>query len=138
MTTIFNGLRDLIKMKIKWDFFVNLSFADLPVTSNEHLVQFLNKHRNKNFMKSHGREPDKFIKKQGLDRVFLECENHMWRLSERSTPEGIIIDGGSDWIALNYDFSNYVIESMDQNLAQLKTWFNYTLLPAESFFHTGN
>ena len=138
LTTIFNGLRDLIKMKIKWDFFVNLSFADLPVTSNEHLVQFLNKHRNKNFMKSHGREPDKFIKKQGLDRVFLECENHMWRLSERSTPEGIIIDGGSDWIALNYDFSNYVIESMDQNLAQLKTWFNYTLLPAESFFHTGN
>merc|ERR1711935_97695 len=60
----------------------------------------------------------------------------MWRLSERTTPEGIIIDGGSDWIALNYGFSNYVIESADQNLAQLKTWFNYTLLPAESFFHT--
>ena len=88
-------------------------------------------------MKSHGREAAKFIKKQGLDRVFLECENHMWRITERKTPEGIIIDGGSDWIALNYEFSKYLIESTDQNLEELKTWFNYTLLPAESFFHTG-
>ena len=62
----------------------------------------------------------------------------MWRISERPTPEGIIIDGGSDWIALNYEFSKYIIESQDDNLAQLKTWFNYTLLPAESFFHTGD
>ena len=50
LTTIFSGLSDLIKRDtIKWDFFINLSFADLPVKSNSHLVQFLNKHRNMNF-----------------------------------------------------------------------------------------
>ena len=82
-------------------------------------------------------EAEKFIKKQGLDRVFLECENHMWRIGERPTPQGIIIDGGSDWITLNYKFSKYLIESNEQALNDFKTWFNYTLLPAESFFHTG-
>ena len=85
----------------------------------------------------HPFEAEKFIKKQGLDRVFLECENHMWRIGERPTPEGIIIDGGSDWITLSYKFSKYLIESNDQALNDFKTWFNYTLLPAESFFHTG-
>jgi protein xylosyltransferase len=58
------GLTDLVRPHRKWDFFINLSFADLPVKSNDHMVQFLNKHRDKNFMKSHGREADKFVKKQ--------------------------------------------------------------------------
>ena len=69
----------------------------------------------------------------------IQFLQHTYELqfTERKTPSGIIIDGGSDWIALNYEFSKYVIESKDQNLEELKTWFNYTLLPAESFFHTG-
>jgi protein xylosyltransferase len=61
----------------------------------------------------------------------------MWRLGERELPKGIIVDGGSDWIALNRKFSDYLVNSKSKELAQFKTWFNYTLLPAESFFHTG-
>ena len=61
----------------------------------------------------------------------------MWRIGERPIPEGMVVDGGSDWIALNYEFSKYIIESEDHHLNQMKLWFNYTLLPAESFFHTG-
>ena len=136
LTTIFRGLTDMVEKQYKWDFFINLSFADFPVKSNDDLVQFLFKYRDKNFMKSHGREPEKFITKHGLDRVFFECDNHMYRISERKTPIGIEIDGGSDWIALNREFSEWLVFSKDENLEQLKVWFNYTLLPAESFFHT--
>ena len=78
-----------------------------------------------------------FYKIQGLNRVFLECENHMWRLAERDLPQGVTIDGGSDWIALNRKFATFLVESDSEQLAQFKVWFNYTLLPAESFFHTG-
>ena len=35
--------------------------------------------RENNFVKGHGREQDKFVKKQGLDKTFYECDNHMWR-----------------------------------------------------------
>ena len=35
--------------------------------------------RENNFVKGHGREQDKFVKKQGLDKTFFECDNHMWR-----------------------------------------------------------
>lgn len=38
----------------------------------------------------------RFIKKQGLDRLFHECDSHMWRLGERQIPAGIVVDGVSD------------------------------------------
>eukprot|EP00058_Branchiostoma_floridae_P018098 XP_002603587.1 hypothetical protein BRAFLDRAFT_93129 [Branchiostoma floridae] len=93
----------------KWDFFINLSGTDYPT---------------------------KFIKKQGLDRVFYECDTHMWRLGDRKIPEGILIDGGSDWVALNRAFCDYVTSSDDELVTSLKHFYKYTLLPAESFFHT--
>ena len=61
----------------------------------------------------------------------------MWRLGERELPKGIIVDGGSDWIALNRNFVNFLINGGNEQVEQFKVWFNYTLLPAESFFHTG-
>ena len=67
--------------------------------------------RESNFVKGHGREQDKFVKKQGLDKTFYECDTHMWRLGERTLPSGVQIDGGSDWICLNRNFANYVVNS---------------------------
>ena len=62
-------------------------------------------------MKGHGREQDKFVKKQGLDKTFYECDHHMWRLGDRTVPAGVQIDGGSDWICLNREFAKYVVYS---------------------------
>ncbi|XP_055475092.1 xylosyltransferase 1-like, partial [Psammomys obesus] len=77
-----------------------------------------------------------FIRKQGLDRLFLECDAHMWRLGDRRIPEGIAVDGGSDWFLLNRKFVEYVAFSTDDLVTKMKQFYSYTLLPAESFFHT--
>ncbi|XP_062264233.1 xylosyltransferase 2 isoform X2 [Platichthys flesus] len=130
-------MQDLLSMMDwKWDFFVNLSATDFPTRTNDELVAFLSQHRDKNFLKSHGRENARFIKKQGLDRLFHECDNHMWRLGERSIPEGLEVSGGSDWFALTRRFVEYVINSQDDLVTGLKQFYSYALLPAESFFHT--
>lgn len=93
----------------------------------------MNKERN--FVKSHGREVQRFIQKQGLDKTFVECEAHMWRAGDRNLPWGIAMDGGSDWIALSRPFVTYVTsERKDQLLTGLLTVFKYTLLPAEVCF----
>ncbi|KAJ8246434.1 hypothetical protein GJAV_G00267700 [Gymnothorax javanicus] len=106
LETYLRSMQDLLSMlDWKWDFFINLSATDFPTRTNEELVTFLSQYRDKNFLKSHGRENTRFIKKQGLDRLFHECDSHMWRLGERAIPQGL-------------DF------------------YTYTLLPAESFFHT--
>uniref|UniRef100_A0A3Q2Y4M4 Xylosyltransferase 2 n=1 Tax=Hippocampus comes TaxID=109280 RepID=A0A3Q2Y4M4_HIPCM len=131
------SMTDLLSMMDwKWDFFINLSGTDFPTRTNDELVAFLSQHRDKNFLKSHGRENARFIKKQGLDRLFHECDNHMWRLGERNIPEGLEVSGGSDWFALTRRFVEYVINSQDELVSGLKQFYSYTLLPAESFFHT--
>ncbi|KAM9783706.1 xylosyltransferase 1-like [Syngnathus typhle] len=131
------AMEDLLDMHDwSWDFFVNLSAADYPVRTNDQLVSFLSKYRHLNFIKSHGRDNTRFIRKQGLDRLFLECDTHMWRLGDRKIPEGIAVDGGSDWFLLNRAFVEYVVRSTDELVAGLKRFYAFTLLPAESFFHT--
>uniref|UniRef100_A0A665V5G2 Xylosyltransferase 2 n=1 Tax=Echeneis naucrates TaxID=173247 RepID=A0A665V5G2_ECHNA len=131
------SMQDLLSiLDWKWDIFINLSGTDFPTRTNDELVTFLSLHKDKNFLKSHGRENARFIKKQGLDRLFHECDNHMWRLGERNIPEGLEVSGGSDWFALTRRFVEYVINSQDDLVSGLKQFYSYALLPAESFFHT--
>eukprot|EP00090_Calanus_glacialis_P003355 TRINITY_DN12484_c0_g1_i5.p1 TRINITY_DN12484_c0_g1~~TRINITY_DN12484_c0_g1_i5.p1 ORF type:complete len:892 (-),score=268.22 TRINITY_DN12484_c0_g1_i5:184-2859(-) len=138
LAMLLSAMQELVEMKDwpDWDFVLNLSESDYPVKTQEELVTFLSTNRGNNFVKGHGREPDKFIKKQGLDKTFYECDTHMWRLGPRTLPLGVQIDGGSDWICLNREFATHVIQSQDELLVGLKKIFSHTLLPAESFFHT--
>lgn len=73
----------------------------------------------------------RFIRKQGLDRLFYECDTHMWRLGDRRIPDGVSVDGGSDWFLLNRMFVEYVINSKDDLVTNMKRFYAYTLLPAE-------
>ncbi|XP_062999541.1 xylosyltransferase 1 [Elgaria multicarinata webbii] len=137
LSTYLQSMQDLMEMKDwQWDFFINLSAADYPIRTNDQLVAFLSRYRDMNFLKSHGRDNARFIRKQGLDRLFLECDTHMWRLGDRKIPEGITVDGGSDWFLLNRKFVEYVTFSNDDLVTKMKRFYSYTLLPAESFFHT--
>lgn len=136
LTMLLTSMKDFINFGWQWDFVINLSESDFPIKSLENMESFLSANKGLNFVKSHGREVQRFIKKQGLDKTFIECETHMWRVGERKLPRGIIIDGGSDWIALSPEFVSYIIGEKDELLAGLDIVFQHTLLPAESFFHT--
>lgn len=134
---LLSSMRELLSSNWQWDFVINLSESDYPVKTGDKLVEFLTANKGKNFVKSHGREVQRFIQKQGLDKTFVECDTHMWRVGDRKLPWGIQIDGGSDWIALSREFVAYAASDEPDELVQgLRVVFNYTLLPAESFFHT--
>lgn len=138
LTMLLQCMDDLLKSSYQWDFVINLSESDFPVKKLEKLEEFLTANRNRNFVKSHGRETQRFIQKQGLDKTFVECDTHMWRIGDRKLPTGIQIDGGSDWIGLSKPFVEYVLNNKDTDelLKGLLVIFRHTLLPAESFFHT--
>jgi protein xylosyltransferase len=115
-----------------------LYFIILFYRTNNQLVDFLTANKGKNFVKSHGREVQRFIQKQGLDKTFIECDAHMWRTGDRHLPWGIQMDGGSDWVALSRPFVAYVATAVqdahvqkDPLLEGLNTVFKHTLLPAE-------
>ncbi|XP_005187548.1 xylosyltransferase oxt [Musca domestica] len=138
LTMLMQCMHDLLNSSYQWDFVINLSESDFPVKKLEKLEEFLWANRNRNFVKGHGRETQRFIQKQGLDKTFVECDTHMWRIGDRKLPTGIQIDGGSDWIGLSRPFVEYVIQNKDSDelLKGLMIIFRHTLLPAESFFHT--
>ena len=62
----------------------------------------------------------------------------MFKLGPRLLPISFEFDGGSDWICLSKDFIDYIVdeEHRDAMLQGLLAIYNYTILPAESFFHT--
>lgn len=138
LNCIKDGMTQALHANKSWNFFINLSFADFPIAHREHLRLFLTLNPNRSFCKSHGREPEKFLKKQGLDRVFYECENRMWRLSDRAIPKNLQLDGGSDWFAIDRSTAEYATDKTidDGTLREVNQFFNFTLLPAESYFHT--
>ena len=129
------SMQEMLKLKWNMDFVINLSESDYLLKHPQNLKKFLALQKGMNFVKSHGRDTDTFIKKQGLDRTFYECDHHMYRLGSRTLPSGIIYDGGSDWFCLSKSFIQYILQEKDALLNGLFALYNYTLLPAESFFH---
>ncbi|XP_076246321.1 xylosyltransferase oxt [Calliopsis andreniformis] len=137
LTTFLKSAQQMLAHHHHWDFLVNLSESDFPIKTNVQLIQFLGLNKGMNFVKSHGREVQRFITKQGLDKTFVECDTRMWRIGDRKLPDGIQIDGGSDWVALSREFVEYVANpNPDTLVSDLLRVFKYTLLPVESFFHT--
>nr|CAD7397003.1 unnamed protein product [Timema cristinae] len=136
---LLTSMGELLNLGWSWDFIINLSESDFPIKTNNQLGEFLTANKGRNFVKSHGREVQRFVQKQGLDKTFVECDAHMWRTGDRRLPWGVQMDGGSDWVALSRPFVTYlagVNGTRDLLLQGLITVFRYTLLPAESFFHT--
>lgn len=88
LTTFITSARQMLNHSTHWDYLVNLSESDFPVKNNTYLTEFLGWNRGLNFVKSHGREVQRFITKQGLDKTFVECEARMWRVGDRKLPYG--------------------------------------------------
>eukprot|EP01147_Barroeca_monosierra_P001315 gene1315-2_t len=129
-----NGIKALLPFP--WDYFINLSGADLPLRPIDDLAAFLTPYASKgyNFLKSHGNDHNRFISRQGFDKTWVQCDHHMYRIGGRKLPPSLRIAGGSDWFMLHRSFAEYVV-SDDPLLNELRRYYDHSLLAAESFFH---
>lgn len=132
-------MRDVIILKQfsnwKWDFYINLSGSDYPIKTIDQLTAYLSLRRKKNFVSTMTITSTEFIKRQGLNYLFYECDGHMWRIGKRNITSYLQFYGGSDWVVLSYQFCKYLVTSTDPFIANINLFYKYTLLPAESFFH---
>jgi protein xylosyltransferase len=67
----------------------------------------------------------------GMMCHFLECDDHMWRLGERSIPIGIQYEGATDWLCLHYNIIEYIVTSNDRFVKQLTNLFRHIQVPTE-------
>ncbi|CAL8085627.1 unnamed protein product [Calicophoron daubneyi] len=136
LTMVFRAMEDLFTRlpHWKWDFLINLSGSDLPVRSHSELVTYLSNNQGKIFLVS-AKDRPRYILAQAMDRMFADCDHYVWHLGPRSLPIGLVLDGGSDWMALPREFAEYVTFGNDPVLMAVKKYYRYSLLPVESFFH---
>ncbi|VDK82410.1 unnamed protein product [Litomosoides sigmodontis] len=119
-----------------WDFMLNLSESSFPLLSMAELEFHLANNKGRIFLSSHGYDTARFIQKQGLEYVFMQCENRMWLLMKRMKfPNSIRLDGGSDWVVISRDFAEYALSDEELPL-NFRKFFANVLLPVETFFHT--
>lgn len=133
--TLLASMHQLLSIQCHWHYVLNLSESDLPVKPLYRLERYLTANMGSNFLKSHGQTLERFVLKQGLNHSFYECDRHLWRLGVRRLPV-TALDGGSDWVCLHRSFVDYLMNGSDRLLQAARVFFNHTLLPAESFFHT--
>ncbi|PAV92127.1 hypothetical protein WR25_05819 [Diploscapter pachys] len=138
LTMVQEAMRDALSRDDigSWDYFINLSESDFSVMPLSELEDQLRSNMGKSFLASHGYNVGNFVKKQGFDFVFVECEEHMWRIGKRPEfPANLRIDGGSDWLVLHHDLVEYSLSS-DELPTKLRKLFESIILPVESFYHT--
>ncbi|KAI6217860.1 Protein xylosyltransferase [Aphelenchoides fujianensis] len=120
----------------RWDYVFNLSESDFPVLSLAELEAVLSANKGKTFLSSHGYNTGTFLKKQGYNYHFMQCENRMWRFSARTNfPKFLRADGGSDWVIIAREFAKYAVSELELP-TQMRKLFTSVLLPLEGFFHT--
>ncbi|KAM3717643.1 Xylosyltransferase sqv-6 [Dirofilaria immitis] len=141
-TTLLFMILDVLKIALyslnwtNWDFMLNLSESNFPILSMVELEFHLARNKGRIFLGNHGYDTAKFIQKQGLEYVFMQCEDRMWLLMKRTKfPNSIRLDGGSDWIVISRDFAEYALSDEELPI-NFRQFFANVLLPAETFFHT--
>ncbi|KAH7637723.1 xylosyltransferase oxt [Dermatophagoides farinae] len=139
LTAILSCIREALNEWNDWNFILNLSESSFPIKKIKQLERYLSLNRERNFIKSHGKNTFDFIQTQALNKVFVQCERRMWRIADRSLIKGIVWDGGSDWMILSQSFCRYVTNELNNRRSSLvhglRNYFEFSLLPAESFFH---
>ncbi|CAG9539643.1 unnamed protein product [Cercopithifilaria johnstoni] len=140
--TLLSMVLDVLKTALyslnwnSWDFMLNLSESSFPILSMVELEFHLAKNKGRIFLSNHGYDTARFIQKQGLEYVFMQCENRMWLLTKRTKfPNSIRLDGGSDWVVISRDFAEYALSDEELPL-NFRKFFANVLLPVETFFHT--
>lgn len=144
LSTVLDAIATITSKQSNWHYMINLSESDFPLKPIADLANYLGNQVGSRsiFLKGHNIEGYKFIKKQGLDKIFYQCDQRAWLIGTRKLLNGVIYSGGSDWFALPREFCDYILNNLKHKDTQnnlvgaLVQFYNYTILPVESFFHT--
>jgi len=130
------GMKELLKMDQKWEFFINLSAQDFPLKSQTDIHAFLKQHPGKDFIKLSDQTN---VRPDTLHRIEnYVTESHDEILSEpvqkRTFLEGVTPYIGNQWMIVSRRFCNFVCHNAEVD--RFKDFYRNTLIADEGFFQT--
>lgn len=130
------GIEELLKINLKWEFFINLSAQDFPLKSQTDIQGFLGHHKGKDFLKvaDQGRARPNTMHR--VEEYYTESDDEV--INEPALKRPFLKDAtpyiGNQWMILSRKFCEFVSRSPEVD--RFKEFYRHTLIADEGFFQT--
>lgn len=130
-----NGMRHLLSLNVKWDYFINLSGQDYPLKPQEYIQGILGSSNMRNYIKVLNQELERPDTLNRIKYIFSEddvnCEGKGTRRRYMSNTTAYI---GGQWMILTRLCCEFICYS--EEAKKFEEYYKNTLIPDESFFQT--
>jgi len=112
LQVMIEGVKSLLGWSGEWKHVFVVSGSDFPVKSVDHMSRVMNTFGPSSHFEIFNQLP-RYIRHRGADNAWVECDNFVYKVgSDRPQPRGIEIWGGSSWVTLSKDFSQWLTECL--------------------------
>lgn len=130
------GIKELLKMGPKWEFFINLSAQDFPLKSQAYIHNFLGLNKGKDFLKVANQSrlrPDTLSR---IENYVTESGDDIINAPVLKRPflRGVTPYIGNQWMILSRRFCEFVSHSPE--VEKFKKFYRNTFIADEGFFQT--
>lgn len=129
------GIEKLLKLDLKWDFYINLSGQDFPIKSSKVRNEFLKTNKGKDFMMISNQFNNRPNTMNRIENYFTESETGFTGSPyERSYMPYTTPYIGGQWKILSRGCCEFITKS--PLIGKFRDYYENTLIPDESFFQT--
>jgi hypothetical protein len=130
-----NGIKYLLNLNIKWDFFINLSGQDYPLKSQKIIREYLTKNIGNNFIKIANQLTLRPETMNRIENYFVETDNGFSGVPyKRAYLKDVIPYIGGQWMILTRECCEFICNSGEAK--KFEDYYLNTLIADESFFQT--
>ena len=130
-----NGMRYLLEINKKWDFFINLSGQDHPLKSQEIIRNFLTKNKRNNYIKVANQAMARPETMNRIDNYFVESGSGFSGVPyKRAFLKNAVSYIGGQWMILTRQCCEFICNSGES--IRFEEFYKNTLIADESFFQT--
>lgn len=129
------GMKKLLKLSSKWNFFINLSGQDFPLKPQSIIDNFLKINLGRDFIKTENQAQERPNTMNRIKNYFVETENGFTGTPfKRPYLKDVTPYIGGQWKILSRGACEFICTS--RKVARFKSYYKHTLIPDESFFQT--
>lgn len=129
------GIKKLLKISKKWDFFINLSGQDFPLKPQSFIKDFLKANKGKDFIKILDQKIDRPNTLNRIQNYFVENTNGFsGKPIKRAYLANVTPYIGGQWKILSRNCCEFITSS--PKVAKFRKFYKNTLIPDEGFFQT--
>ncbi|MDD2870867.1 MAG: beta-1,6-N-acetylglucosaminyltransferase [Candidatus Gracilibacteria bacterium] len=131
-----NGIKKLLEISAKWDFFINLSGQDFPMKSQKEITNYLSKNINNSYLKIAEQLLERPETMNRIENYFIDNGDNVSQIisKKRDYMENVIPYIGGQWMILTRKCCEFIINNIETK--KFEKFYTNTLIADESFFQT--